>query len=294
MSATIILCESLRLSVPILMGCLVDVLTGASNICLGIWGNAALLLMLECTFLCVTYFKEVLEARSFAVFDMSVFSAYWESVVKLDIDTFVQVPVGMWMGKFSYDVKTVCSSMRQSFDTVVGFGTFWLGSVLWVAWRNTVAMCLFLVSVSIGGVICWIFMRRVKTASEKMRKSMYSLSETLYGLVKMHPLLTIHRAISRYLPLIGKATAKAAGREAALSVITAQNKLAMGAASWIVRGIVVLFSVNLVVHGQCTIGEMVAFIGSSCMTVGGFPPHKFAWPLFYGLLSRSSGPRNFD
>ena len=35
-------------------------------------------------------------------------------------------------------------------------------------------------------------------------------------------------------------------------------------------------------------------LGSSCMTVGGFPPHKFAWPLFYGLLSRSSGPRNFD
>ena len=34
--------------------------------------------------------------------------------------------------------------------------------------------------------------------------------------------------------------------------------------------------------------------GSSCMTVGGFPLHKFAWPLFYGLLSRSSGPRNFD
>ena len=36
------------------------------------------------------------------------------------------------------------------------------------------------------------------------------------------------------------------------------------------------------------------FDGSSCMTVGGFPLHKFAWPLFYGLLSRSSGPRNFD
>ena len=33
---------------------------------------------------------------------------------------------------------------------------------------------------------------------------------------------------------------------------------------------------------------------SSCMTVGGFSLHKFAWPLFYGLLSRSSGPRNFD
>ena len=35
-------------------------------------------------------------------------------------------------------------------------------------------------------------------------------------------------------------------------------------------------------------------LGSSCMTVGGFQPHKFAWLLFYGLLSRSSGPRNFD
>ena len=35
-------------------------------------------------------------------------------------------------------------------------------------------------------------------------------------------------------------------------------------------------------------------IGSSRMTVGGFQPHKFAWLLFYGLLSRSSGPRNFD
>ena len=38
----------------------------------------------------------------------------------------------------------------------------------------------------------------------------------------------------------------------------------------------------------------IYFFGSSCMTVGGFPLHKFAWPLFYGLLSRSSGPRNFD
>ena len=36
------------------------------------------------------------------------------------------------------------------------------------------------------------------------------------------------------------------------------------------------------------------FFGSSCMTVGGFPLQKFAWPLFYGLLSRSSGPRYFD
>ena len=42
------------------------------------------------------------------------------------------------------------------------------------------------------------------------------------------------------------------------------------------------------------ISELAIIKGSSCMTVGGFPLHKFAWPLFYGLLSRSSGPRNFD
>ena len=51
---------------------------------------------------------------------------------------------------------------------------------------------------------------------------------------------------------------------------------------------------------QLTQGDRVGYDifvkekGSSCMTVGGFPLHKFAWPLFYGLLSRSSGPRNFD
>ena len=44
----------------------------------------------------------------------------------------------------------------------------------------------------------------------------------------------------------------------------------------------------------CSKCAQAHFLGSSCMTVGGFPPHKFAWPLFYGLLSRSSGPRNFD
>ena len=42
------------------------------------------------------------------------------------------------------------------------------------------------------------------------------------------------------------------------------------------------------------VNEGTKNFGSSCMTVGGFPLHKFAWPLFYGLLSRSSGPRNFD
>ena len=52
--------------------------------------------------------------------------------------------------------------------------------------------------------------------------------------------------------------------------------------------------------GRIIITSATAFLafgvifGSSCMTVGGFPLHKFAWPLFYGLLSRSSGPRNFD
>ena len=46
-------------------------------------------------------------------------------------------------------------------------------------------------------------------------------------------------------------------------------------------------------HPFNMIGEGL-LIGSSCMTVGGFQPHKFAWLLFYGLLSRSSGPRNFD
>ena len=51
--------------------------------------------------------------------------------------------------------------------------------------------------------------------------------------------------------------------------------------------------------GQTTVFEKLTVEefqkkGSSCMTVGGFPLHKFAWPLFYGLLSRSSGPRNFD
>ena len=48
---------------------------------------------------------------------------------------------------------------------------------------------------------------------------------------------------------------------------------------------------NVVIPSTFRVSEKY---GSSCMTVGGFPLHKFAWPLFYGLLSRSSGPRNFD
>ena len=258
--ATIVLCESLRLSVPILTGILVDALTETSNVSLGVWGSSALLLTLECTLLCVTYLKEVLEARTFATFDRNVFSAYWESVVKLDVDAFVQIPIGTWMGKLSYDVKTVSSSMRQSFGTIVGFGTFWVWSVLIMAWKNEAAMCLILVSVLIGGIVCLAFMRRVRIASEKMRKSAYSFSETLYGLVKCYPLLSIHGAVSRYLPLIRKSSAMATGREMVLSVITAQNRMAMGVASWIVRGGVVLVCVNFVMQGRCTIGEMVALI----------------------------------
>ena len=260
MSIMIVLCESLRLSVPIFTGFLVDALTDPSNVYLGIWGSVTLLLALECALLCITYLKEVVEAKTFAAFNRNVFSAYWESLVKLDIDTFLQIPVGTWMGKLSYDVKTVCSSMRQSFGTIVGFGTFWVGSVLIMAWKNEAAMCLILVSVLIGGIVCFTFMQRVRIASEKMRKSMYDFSETMYGLIKCYPLLSIHGAVSRYFPLIRKSSEMATGREMALSVITAQNRMAMDAASWIVRGGVVLVCVNFVMQGQCSIGEMVALV----------------------------------
>ena len=260
MSVTIVLCEALRLSVPIFTGFLVDALTAPANVRLGAWGCAALLLTLECALLCVTYFKDVLEARTFTAFDRNVFLAYWESVVRLDIDAFVQIPIGTWMGKLSYDVRTVCLSIRQSLGTIVGFGTFGIGSVLIMAWKNEAAMYLILVSVLIGGIVCLTFMRRVRIASEKMRKSMYVFSETMYGLIKCYPLLSIHGAVTRYLPSIRKSSAMATGREMVLSVITAQNRMAMGAASWIVRGGVVLVCVNFVMHGQCTIGEMVALI----------------------------------
>ena len=89
---------------------------------------------------------------------------------------------------------------------------------------------------------------------------MYSFSETMYGLIKCYPLLSIHGAVSRYLPSIRKSSTMATGREMVLSVITAQNRMAMGAASLIVRGGVVLVCVNFVMQGQCTIGEMVALV----------------------------------
>ena len=66
--------------------------------------------------------------------------------------------------------------------------------------------------------------------------------------------------------------------------------------SWLLVGCEIVFIVLIVKETSLRKDKsiLVKYNGSSCMTVGGFPPHKFAWPLFYGLLSRSSGPRNFD
>ena len=260
MATITILYESLRLSIPFLTGILVDVLIGKLDVAWGIWGSAALLLAVECTVVMVAYIKETIEARAFSVFDRCLFTAYWESVGNIDIDKFLQIPVGKWMGKLSYDVKTVCSSMRQLFGTVVGFCLFWLGSIILIAHKNATAIMFLVLAVFVGGVVCFIFMPRIKIASERMRKSMYRFSDMVYGLVKMHPLLVIHKATSRYFTVIRNAVATAAGRERVLSVVAAQNKLAMDSAFWFMRSVVVLFCVSLVVQGRSTIGEMVALI----------------------------------
>lgn len=260
MATITILYESLRLSIPFLTGILVDVLIGKLDVACGIWGSAALLLAVECAVVMVAYIKETIEARAFSVFDRCLFTAYWESVGSIDIDKFLQIPVGKWMGKLSYDVKTVCSSMRQLFGTVVGFCLFWLGSIILIAHKNTTAIMFLVLAVFVGSVVCFIFIPRIRIASERMRKSMYRFSDMVYGLVKMHPLLVIHKATSRYFTVIRNAVATAAGRERVLSVVAAQNKLAMDSAFWFMRSVVVLFCVSLVVQGRSTIGEMVALI----------------------------------
>lgn len=260
MATITILYESLRLSIPILTGSLVDALINKLDVAWGIWGRAALLLAVECAVVMVAYLKETVEARAFSVFDRCLFTAYWESVGNIDIDKFLQIPIGKWMGKLSYDVKTVCSSMRQLFGTVVGFFLFWLGSIILIAHKNATAILFLVLSVIAGGVVCFIFMPRIRIASEKMRKSMYRFSDMVYGLVKMHPLLVIHKATSRYFTVVRNTAAMAAGRERALSVVAAQNKLAMDSAFWFMRSAAVLFCVGLVVHGRSTIGEMVALI----------------------------------
>ncbi|MBQ3342852.1 MAG: ABC transporter ATP-binding protein [Kiritimatiellae bacterium] len=260
MATITVLYESLRLSIPFLTGILVDVLIGKLDVAWGIWGCAALLLAVECAVVMVAYIKETIEARAFSVFDRCLFTAYWESVGNIDIDKFLQIPVGKWMGKLSYDVKTVCSSMRQLFGTVVGFCLFWIGSIILIAHKNATAILFLVLSVIVGGIVCFIFIPRIRIASERMRKSMYRFSDMVYGLVKMHPLLVIHKATSRYLSVIRNTAAAAAARERVLSVVAAQNKLAMDSAFWFMRSVVVLFCVSLVVQGRSTIGEMVALI----------------------------------
>ncbi|MGN0855225.1 MAG: ATP-binding cassette domain-containing protein [Kiritimatiellia bacterium] len=252
--------ESLRLSIPILTGLLVDVLIGKLDGPWGIWGCAALLLATECAVVIVAYLKEVIEARAFSVFDRRLFSTYWESVANIDIDKFLQIPVGKWMGKLSYDVKMVCAFMRQFFGTVIGFCLFWFGSIALIAYKNGTAIIFLILSVIVGGVVCFIFMPRVRIASEKMRESMYSFSDVVYGMVKMHPLLVIHRATSRYFSVVQDTVATATDRERVLSVVTAQNKFAMDSAFWFMRSSVVLFCVSLVLHGRSTIGEIVALM----------------------------------
>lgn len=260
MATITILYESLRLFIPLLTGLLVDILVGKSNVAWGIWGSAALLLAAECAVVIIAYIKEIVEARAFSVFDRRLFSAYWEAVGNMDIDKFLQIPVGKWMGKLFYDVKTVCSSMRQIFGSVAGFCLFWFGSIILISHKNATAIPFLVLSVLVGGVVCFIFMPRIRIASEKMRKSMYKFSDMVYGLVKMHPLLVIHKATSRYHPVIRNIAATTAGRERVLSVVAAQNKLAMDSAFWFMRSVVVLFCVSLVVCGRSTIGEIVTLI----------------------------------
>lgn len=260
MLAVVLLVEMLRLCVAVFMGFTVDALTRAHEIRWGMLGNFAWLFLFESALIAITYLREVIEARAFAIFERTVFSKYWGSVINIDIDAFMRIPIGTWMGKLSYDIKMVCSSVKHSFCVVFGYGLFWIGSAILMSWKCGPAVFFLLLSFTIGGLVSFFFLRRIKISSEKMRKSMYVFSEALYGVLKLHPLLVVYGATSRYLSLIRKASRRATEREKALSVITAQHKLTMGASSLVVRGILVLLCMCLVVHGKCTIGEMVTLI----------------------------------
>ena len=260
MIIVVLLVEMLRLCVAVFTGFTIDALTRAHEIRWGILGTFAWLFLFESALIAITYLREVLEARAFAIFDRTVFAKYWESVVNIDIDAFMRIPIGAWMGKLSYDIKMVCSAVKHSFYVVFGHGLFWIGSTILMSWKCGPAFFFLLLSLTIGGFASFFFLRRIKTSSEKMRKSMYTFSETLYGVLKLHPLLVVYGATSRYLPLVRRSLRRATEREKMLSVITAQHKLTMEASSMAVRGILVFLCICLVVHGKCTIGEMVTLI----------------------------------
>ena len=118
MIIVVLLVEMLRLCVAVFTGFTIDALTRAHEIRWGILGTFAWLFLFESALIAITYLREVVEARAFAIFDRTVFAKYWESVVNIDIDAFMRIPIGAWMGKLSYDIKMVCSAVKHSFCVV--------------------------------------------------------------------------------------------------------------------------------------------------------------------------------
>lgn len=253
------LIEGLRLSSPILMGVLTDRLVGRSDwraICL----FACLLFFAEGLTTLFSYVKSVVEIKSFASLNRNVFERYWRSVSQCRLSVFFNDSQGVWRERLTHDVHTVVQAVRHVFCGVFGVGVFFLGNCLFVFRGNWRLYLIFLVAIAVGALTYLCFKKKILAAAEKSRRGCYAMSETLHGVLRLHPLLSVHGRIGRYRESLRNAMAHTTLRDARLWIVFAQNTFFLDLMSWIVR--IGMFAICIcdVVRGVMTPGELIALL----------------------------------
>ncbi len=251
--------EALRLSSPILMGVLTDRLVGRSDwrvVCL----FAVLLFSAEGLMALFSYAKSVVEIKSFASLGRNVFVWYWNAVSQSSLSVFFNNSQGVWRERLTHDVHTVVQSVRHVFCGVFGVVVFFVGNCLFVFRGNWRLYLIFLAAIAIGVLTYLCFKKKILAAAEKSRRGCYAMSETLHGILRLHPLLSVHGRVGRYRESLRNAMAHTTLRDVRLWIVFAQNTFFLDLMFWLVRIGMFAFCIYDVLRGVMTPGELIAFL----------------------------------
>ena len=261
--------EGLRLCVPLLTGLLVDSFANPGKLLPLPIHIAAFLLSAECLSVCFAYIKNITELKSFAALHRTVFSEYWRKVIALKVGKFLEQPAGAWMERLSNDVSVVLMAVKMAVGSILSFVLFFFGSCILIFKRHWLFIPLFILAILIGTLIYSMHRKKIFKTSERTRKTYYAFNSLLYGLVQMHPILSVHKQTGAYLPVMGRQIYKTTERDRQMRNLFNRHGFSLDFSFWAVNACIMLFCVSKISQGAMSIGEMVTFTACAGQLLGG-------------------------
>lgn len=278
---------SSRLMVPVVFGLVVGEVAKTQCVTKTTQLYVAALLTCRSLMVALEFFSECLGQRVFGRLELAMRCEFWDRLVLLPQEKFLQVEEGVWAERISSDVRRIVEGFRVCYRSLLSFFVFFVFSASVMIFERAYLALAFAFACIIFIYITQKTEPQIAGCARKMREAMYVRYTALLDNLALHSTLKVFGREGGFSCQLKDKMAKATCAEIDMMISYARFKTWLISVSVIIESGVLLSCLYYYWSGRLQIGSLVAIVmltGQICMGL---------YELMQGYPQVSTGKESF-